>query len=213
MLHRARRARHHRRGAARPARQGRQHPAARSPIPRSQARNRLGLRAASSRSRSRSRPGARSPATPTSCSPAFRRARATARPMDAIIDAAIFDTLDNLGRGKRRDPDAAANVGRARRARRGRRRLGQEADGPRARRRGLTRGGDAFPIPDPDGGRDLLHHVVDRAVRRAALRRPIAARRRRRRARPRAGRARRRRLLLKKALWTTARVRRSIRRP
>ena len=31
------------------------------------------------------------------------------KPMDAIIDAAIFDTLDNLGRAKRRDPDAAAN--------------------------------------------------------------------------------------------------------
>ena len=29
--------------------------------------------------------------------------------MDAVIDAAIFDTLDNLGRGKRRDPDSAAN--------------------------------------------------------------------------------------------------------
>ena len=29
--------------------------------------------------------------------------------MDATIDAAIFDTLDHLGRGKRRDPDAAAN--------------------------------------------------------------------------------------------------------
>ena len=31
------------------------------------------------------------------------------KPMDAIIDAAIFGTLDNLGRAKRRDPDAAAN--------------------------------------------------------------------------------------------------------
>ncbi len=30
--------------------------------------------------------------------------------MDAVIDAAIFDTLDNLGRGKRRDPDAAATA-------------------------------------------------------------------------------------------------------
>ena len=29
---------------------------------------------------------------------------------DAVIDAAIFDTLDNLGRGKRRDPDAAATA-------------------------------------------------------------------------------------------------------
>ena len=29
--------------------------------------------------------------------------------MDAVIDGAIFDTLDNLGRGKRRDLDAAAN--------------------------------------------------------------------------------------------------------
>lgn len=28
--------------------------------------------------------------------------------MDAVIDAAIFDTLDHMGRGKRRDPDAAA---------------------------------------------------------------------------------------------------------
>ena len=31
------------------------------------------------------------------------------KPMDAIIDAAIFDTLDHLGRAKRRDPDAAAS--------------------------------------------------------------------------------------------------------
>ena len=30
------------------------------------------------------------------------------KPLDAIIDDAIFSTLDNLGRGKRRDPDAAA---------------------------------------------------------------------------------------------------------
>ena len=30
--------------------------------------------------------------------------------LDAVIDAAIFDTLDNLGRGKRRDPDAAATA-------------------------------------------------------------------------------------------------------
>ncbi|UDL95147.1 ribonuclease J [Lichenihabitans sp. PAMC28606] len=30
--------------------------------------------------------------------------------MDAVIDAAIFATLDNLGRGKRRDPDAAATA-------------------------------------------------------------------------------------------------------
>ena len=44
------------------------------------------------------------------CSPACRPARATARRMDAIIDEAIFDTLDNLGRGKRRDPDAAATA-------------------------------------------------------------------------------------------------------
>jgi ribonuclease J len=30
--------------------------------------------------------------------------------LDAVIDAAIFDTLDNLGRAKRRDPDAAATA-------------------------------------------------------------------------------------------------------
>ncbi len=30
--------------------------------------------------------------------------------MDAVIDAAIFETLDNLGRGKRRDADAAASA-------------------------------------------------------------------------------------------------------
>ncbi len=30
--------------------------------------------------------------------------------MDAVIDAAIFDTLDHLGRGRRRDPDAAATA-------------------------------------------------------------------------------------------------------
>jgi ribonuclease J len=32
------------------------------------------------------------------------------RGLDTVIDAAIFDTLDNLGRGKRRDPDAAASA-------------------------------------------------------------------------------------------------------
>ena len=32
------------------------------------------------------------------------------RPMDVAVDEAIFNTLDNLGRGKRRDPDAAANA-------------------------------------------------------------------------------------------------------
>ena len=30
--------------------------------------------------------------------------------MDVAVDEAIFNTLDNLGRGKRRDPDAAANA-------------------------------------------------------------------------------------------------------
>ena len=30
--------------------------------------------------------------------------------IDAVIDTAIFDTLDNLGRGRRRDPDAAATA-------------------------------------------------------------------------------------------------------
>ena len=30
--------------------------------------------------------------------------------MDVVVDEAIFNTLDNLGRGKRRDPDAAANA-------------------------------------------------------------------------------------------------------
>ncbi len=33
---------------------------------------------------------------------------ADGKPMDVLIDDAIFATLDNLGRGKRRDPDAAA---------------------------------------------------------------------------------------------------------
>ena len=32
------------------------------------------------------------------------------RGLDTVIDAAIFDTLDHLGRGKRRDPDAAATA-------------------------------------------------------------------------------------------------------
>ena len=32
------------------------------------------------------------------------------KPMDVAVDEAIFNTLDNLGRGKRRDPDAAANA-------------------------------------------------------------------------------------------------------
>lgn len=35
---------------------------------------------------------------------------ADGRPMDVLIDDAIFSTLDNLGRGKRRDPDAAASA-------------------------------------------------------------------------------------------------------
>jgi ribonuclease J len=30
--------------------------------------------------------------------------------MDVVVDEAIFNTIDNLGRGKRRDPDAAANA-------------------------------------------------------------------------------------------------------
>ena len=30
--------------------------------------------------------------------------------MDVTVDDAIFQTLDNLGRGKRRDPEAAANA-------------------------------------------------------------------------------------------------------
>ena len=32
------------------------------------------------------------------------------KPMDVLVDDAIFQTLDNLGRGKRRDPEAAANA-------------------------------------------------------------------------------------------------------
>ncbi len=32
------------------------------------------------------------------------------KPMDVTVDDAIFNTLDNLGRGKRRDPEAAANA-------------------------------------------------------------------------------------------------------
>ena len=32
------------------------------------------------------------------------------KPMDVAVDEAIFNTLDNLGRGKRRDPEAAANA-------------------------------------------------------------------------------------------------------
>ena len=32
------------------------------------------------------------------------------KPMDAAVDEAIFNTLDNLGRGKRRDPEAAASA-------------------------------------------------------------------------------------------------------
>ena len=32
------------------------------------------------------------------------------KPMDVTVDDAIFQTLDNLGRGKRRDPEAAANA-------------------------------------------------------------------------------------------------------
>ena len=30
--------------------------------------------------------------------------------MDVVVDKAIFNTIDNLGRGKRRDADAAANA-------------------------------------------------------------------------------------------------------
>jgi len=32
------------------------------------------------------------------------------KPMDVTVDDAIFQTIDNLGRGKRRDPEAAANA-------------------------------------------------------------------------------------------------------
>ena len=51
------------------------------------------------------------------------------KPMDVTVDDAIFNTLDNLGRGKRRDPEAAANA--IERSVRGRRwsGLGQEAPG------------------------------------------------------------------------------------
>ena len=61
------------------------------------------------------------------------------RGLDEIIDAAIFETFESLPRGKRRDPDVVCDGDRARRAQRGQRRLGQEADGACAGRRGLRR--------------------------------------------------------------------------